>query len=113
MSTGWLYTRGRPSLGHNSGQSVELVVVPWRVGRQMPNGFLFFLGNILLAQKRFLENSQKIDKNLDVSFFSVLFCFISFSGASWRVKKNTQKHIHKNRKTIYKTIDKKPQTDFY
>ena len=39
---GWLYTRGRPSLGHNSGQWVELVVVPWRVGRQVPNGFFDF-----------------------------------------------------------------------
>ena len=39
---GWLYTRGRPSLGHNSGQWVELVVVPWRVGHQMPNGFFEF-----------------------------------------------------------------------
>jgi hypothetical protein len=28
---------------------VELVVVPWRFGRQMPNGFFDFFWNILLA----------------------------------------------------------------
>jgi hypothetical protein len=36
---GWLYTRGRPSLGHNSGQWMELVVAHWRLVRQMSNGF--------------------------------------------------------------------------
>jgi hypothetical protein len=36
---GWLYTRGMPSLEHNSGQWVELVVSHWRLGRQISNRF--------------------------------------------------------------------------
>jgi hypothetical protein len=30
----------------------------------------------------FRENSQKIDKIFDISFFSVFFCFIAFLGVS-------------------------------
>jgi hypothetical protein len=62
------------------------------------------------------ENSQKIDKNFDVTFSSTFFVLSRFQvllgdGSSQTLQKTFYKKILS--KSFYKKIDQKSQTDFF
>jgi hypothetical protein len=64
----------------------------------------------------FRENSQKIDKNFDVTFSRLFFVLSRFQvflsdGSSQTLQKTFYKKIVS--KSFYKKIDKKSQTDFF